>query len=101
MTANPDRPALWVSDGARYERVQAEAEADGRLVVRRHEMGGDDRAPWGEDDDEATLEIPARAVARLALALIDARYRGRRNAFDELREFCEANDITTRHARWT
>ena len=101
MTASPDHQALWASDGARYERVEAEAGQNGDLVVRRHEMGGGDRAAWGEDDDEVTLEIPPRAVARLALALIEARFGGRRTAFAELRDFCEAHDIPTRHARWT
>jgi hypothetical protein len=101
MAVGSNRQPLWVSDGARYERVDADASPDGAVVVRRHEMGAGELAAWGVDDDETTLEIPANTVVLLALALIRARYRGRRNAFAELQDFCKANDIPIRYARWT
>lgn len=92
---------LWRTDGARYERLDARLQPGGGLELISHEMGADDSAPWGTDDEERTLEIAPEDVGRLALALIAARFGRDRKGFDALADFCASAGVDYVVRTWT
>jgi hypothetical protein len=94
------REALWRSDGARYESIDAFVEAGG-LKLHQHETGPSAQDSWGRDDYEATLEIAREDVARLALALLAAGFGDRPDALTQLRLFCAHEGIPHNFAVWT
>jgi hypothetical protein len=94
-------PPLWFMDGGRYGRIDARRTSDGGLEILHREMGASDRAVWGEDDHEATLNIAPSDVAAFALALLSQRYAGRADALTALRDLCEDHGVPVAYANWT
>ncbi len=95
------RKRLWFTDGARYGKVEVRLSDGGGLEITRHEMGGGERAAWGEDDEEVTLELDVADVAKLALALLTERYKGKQDAVEQIRDLCDAHDVPAKYSVWT
>lgn len=95
------RTLLWRTDGARYGRIDARVAADGALEIRSHDMGAAEMAQWGADDQEASVRVEGRDVARLLLALLQDGYAGRPDALQAIRELCETRAIPAKFAVWT
>jgi hypothetical protein len=92
---------LWFRDGARYERVDASIRPGGGLRISRRDLGPGAFAAWGGDEQEATLDLSPEAVAALALALLEARFAGRADALEAVREVCEEFGIVARYGLWS
>jgi len=95
------RQLLPRSDGARYRRLALELDASGDLVLTLHEMGANLAAAWGADDQEVTVRIAGKAVARLAHTLLSERLSGRRDGLEELLALCEEHGVEHELACWT
>ena len=95
------RALLGPSDGARRCKLVLELDETGSLTLLSHETGAGALAAWGEDDEEVTVRLDAGATARLALALLAERLKGRRDALQALAELCEAHGLESETARWT
>lgn len=101
MSPRPDTLELApASDGARYRRVFLALEADG-LLLSSHELGASLEAAWGADDEEVTVQIETRELARLALALVAERLAGGQDAVRALTELCDEHGVDYRGACWT
>ena len=89
------------SDGARYQRLTLELEADGSLRLTSHVLGGSLQAAWGADDEEVTVRVSASQMGRLALAAAARCVHGRSDAVEALIELCDANDVPFEAVMWT
>jgi len=92
---------LWRTDGARYGRSDVSATSPGGLAITHHDMGASERAPWGEDDNEASLELTPSAAAALAISLLRDRFGGQAGAFEAIRAYCDEHDIDVVFSQWT
>lgn len=98
MTA---RHLLPPSDGTRYRQLTLGLDRAGGLTLTFHEMGATEEAAWGADDCEIALEMDAKAVNRLAFALLCERLTGQPDGLEHLRAFCEDHDVQHTVACWT
>jgi hypothetical protein len=101
MSAAAVRTSLWRTDGARYGRCDVNATSLGELEITHHDMGAGEWAAWGADDRELSLELPASAVAALAICLLRDRFSGRSDAFEAIRAYCDEHDIDATLSQWT
>jgi len=87
-------------DGTEFRSIILDLRPDGSLSVSGHDRGPYVEKWWGDADYEFWVDIPAEAVARLAFALLEEKYRDRLDAVDDLRDFLRAKRIPHEFDSW-
>ncbi|MGE0749183.1 MAG: hypothetical protein AB7K64_01180 [Variibacter sp.] len=95
-----ERFELARQEGTEFRSVSLHVELDGSIKMLAHDMGPTVEKTWNDDDYEFWLTIPASNMTRLAQALLREKYAERLDAVDDLRRFCEANEIEHRFDSW-
>ena len=92
---------IYRQEGDEFRSVRLTVGPDGSVRLDAQDMGKFVQQIWGDDDYEFWVDVPARAINKLAFALLRERYAGRGGAVDEFRAFCEKEGIEHEWDSWT
>ena len=92
---------LGPSDGARRRRLALNLDPNGNLTLTFHQTGASVQAPWGADDEEVAVSLPAPEAGRLAFFLLADRLSGQQDGFAALRTYCDRHGIDYDISNWT
>lgn len=103
MAADPLVPVELYrhEDDGGKTRITLDALGDGSLQLFYYDVGEQARRTFGDGDYEGWAMIPAAEMPRLALALLEDRYRGRSTALSEFRTFCASHAIAVENGSWS
>lgn len=75
--------------------ITLEQEKDGSIKLFYHDIGGQARRTFGDDDYEAWITISASEVTKLALALLREKLAGSATALSDLQNLCKEQGVIT------
>ena len=84
---------LYRQKGDNFRSVRLSVNADRSVRLDAQDMGKPVQNVWGDSDYEFWVDVPARALRKLAFTLLREKYAGRSGAVDEFRAFCKRENI--------